>query len=106
MASLIKTALRRLEVQGTGEDSDRFQSRWGNRDIFPVPVEQRRFTSVFYFSFWAIASMSVTSWAYGGSLLILGLSAAEGIGCIILAYTFVGFYSYLCGHSGSAMHLG
>jgi cytosine/uracil/thiamine/allantoin permease len=45
--------------------SDRLYTRWGNCGIFPISVEQRRFTIVSYFSFWAVASMSVIAWAYG-----------------------------------------
>jgi nucleobase:cation symporter-1, NCS1 family len=107
MTSSIKDALRHLEVKHNGEPfSDELYTRWGNRDIFPVPLEQRRFTIVSYFSFWAIASMSVTAWAYGGSLLVLGLSTAEGIGCIIIAAVFVAVFAYLCAHPGASMHLG
>ncbi len=107
MASSIKAVLRRLEVKHVGEEySDGLQTKWGNRDIYPVPVEQRTFTVISYFSFWAIASMSVSAWAYGGSILALGLSAAEGIGAVLVASTFVGLCAFLCGHSGSSMHLG
>ena len=107
MASSVKTALRFLEVRRTGDEySDELETKWGNRDIFPVPVEQRKFTFISYVSFWAIVSMSITSWAYGGSLLALGLSVAEGIGCILVATVCVGLLAYLCGHPGSAWHLG
>ena len=103
----VKAVLRRLEVKHTGEVySDRPPTRWGNRDVFPVPLEQRRFTIVSYFSYWAIASLSVTAWAYGGSVVALGLTAAEGIGCAIVGSTFVGLFAYLCGHPGASMHVG
>ncbi|KUJ09188.1 uncharacterized protein LY89DRAFT_763906 [Mollisia scopiformis] len=108
MASVIRSALRYLEVKHDGEQEipDGLQSKWGNFDIFPVPVEQRRFNIWSYFSFWAIASMSVTAWAFGGNLLALGLSVGEGICCIVVAWTFVGLFAYLCGHPGSNMNLG
>ena len=107
MASSIKTVLDHLKVQQVDEaHSDGLRTKWGNRDIFPVPVEQRRFTMVSYFSFWAIVSMSATAWSYGGTLLVLGLSAAEGIGCITIAFCCVAVFSYLCGHPGAHLHLG
>ena len=107
MAPSTKAILRLLEVKPSGEVySDRPVTRWGNRDIFPVPPEQRRFTFVSYLSYWVIASMSVTSWAYGGSVVALGLTAAEGIGCSIIGATFVGMFAYLCGHPGASMHVG
>ena len=102
MAPSVKTALRSLRVDRTGEE----HSAWGNRDIFPVPVEQQRFTIISYFSFWAVVSMSITAWSYGGSFLALGLSAAEGIGCITVAFSFVSIFAYLCGHPGAYLHLG
>ncbi|KAJ9608822.1 hypothetical protein H2200_006593 [Cladophialophora chaetospira] len=103
----IKTVLRRVEVKHTGEIyADKPVTRWGNRDIFPVPLEQRRFTWISYLSYWAIASLSVTAWSYGGSVVALGLTAAEGIGCVVVASTFVGIFGFLCGHPGANMHVG
>ncbi|OQV04574.1 hypothetical protein CLAIMM_09434 [Cladophialophora immunda] len=107
MSSSVKTALRRLEVKHDGEVySDRPPTRWGNRDIFPVPPEQRRYTVISYISYWSIASLSVTSWAYGGSVVALGLSAGEGIACAIIGSVFVGIFAFLCGHPGATMHVG
>ena len=102
-----KAILRRLEVKHTGElYADKPVTKWGNRDIFPVPLEQRRFTWISYLSYWAIASLSVTAWSYGGSVVALGLTAAEGIGCVVVASAFVGIFGYLCGHPGANMHIG
>jgi NCS1 family nucleobase:cation symporter-1 len=103
----MKTLLRRLEVKHDGEVySDRPPTRWGNRDIFPVPPEQRRYTVISYISYWSIASLSVTSWAYGGSVVALGLSAGEGIACAVIGSVFVGGFAFLCGHPGATMHVG
>lgn len=107
MASVIKNSLRRLEVKHDGEVyADRPPTKWGNRDIYPVPTDQRRFTITSYFSFWVITSMSVTGWGYGGSILALGLTVPEGIGCAIVASICVGLFAYLCGHAGATKHLG
>ncbi|KIY01451.1 uncharacterized protein Z520_03003 [Fonsecaea multimorphosa CBS 102226] len=107
MPSSIKSVLRRLEVKHDGEVySDRPPTRWGNRDVFPVPLEQRRYTVISYVSYWSIASLSVTSWAYGGSVIALGLSAGEGIACSVIGSLFVGLFAFLCGHPGASMHVG
>lgn len=105
--SLAQKALRRIEVRHDGEVyANRPPTKWGNRDVFPVPIEQQRFTAVSFLSFWVIFSMSVTSWAYGGSILELGLSIGEGVGCIVVASLFVALFGYLCGDPGAFMHLG
>lgn len=107
MSPSAKAILRRLEVKHDGEVyADTPPTRWGNRDIFPVPPEQRRFTWISYLSYWAITSLSVTGWAYGGSVVALGLSAGEGIACVVIATCFVSMFAYLCGHPGANMHVG
>lgn len=105
MAPSIGNAIRRLEVRRNRDDYP-VETNWGNRDIYPVPEEQRRFTFVSYFSFWAIVGMSITAWSYGGTLLVYGLSAAEAIGCILVSSTCIGILAYLCGHPGASKHLG
>lgn len=107
MASFATKCLQWLEVKHDGEVySDRPVTRWGNRDIFPVPEQQRRFTATSYWSFWVIASMSVTAWGFGGSVLALGLSAGDGIACAVIASICVGLFAYLCGNAGIEHHLG
>jgi NCS1 family nucleobase:cation symporter-1 len=107
MASLIKTTIQHLQVKPDGEiHPPGLEGKWGNRDIFPVPPEQRTFNIISYFSFWAIAGMSVSSWAFGGSLLTLGLSVGEGIGAGFIAATFVAIFTYTCGYPGASRNLG
>jgi nucleobase:cation symporter-1, NCS1 family len=106
-SSAVHSFLRRLEVKHDGElYADRPPTRWGNRDIFPVPPEQRRFNFTSYVSYWVVASFSVTAWAYGGSVVALGLTAGEGIACAVVGSLFVGIFAYLCGHPGANMHVG
>jgi NCS1 family nucleobase:cation symporter-1 len=107
MTLTVRGVLRRLEVIHDGTAyNDRPPTKWGNRDIWPVLPEQRRFNQLSYWSFWIIAIGSPTSWSFGGSAIALGLSPGYAIGAIIVSVTIVAIVSYLCGHAGSHLHLG
>lgn len=108
MADFYRSLQARLRVKGDLDDGSggREATAWGNKDIWPVPPEQRHLNALSYMSFWAIASMSITGWAFGGSLVALGVSTADGIGCIFVACAVVAMFSVLCGHPGSEKHLG
>ena len=107
MSSTVTKVLRRLEVQHDGVFyADRPPTAWGNRDIWPVPLEQRRFTAISYLSFWVIAVGSPSAWAFGGSAIALGLSPGYAIGSVVTGSALLTIVAYLCGFVGSHLHLG
>lgn len=107
MSPTVKSVLRRLEVKHDGDVyADRPPTRWGNRDIWPVPIEQRRFNAVSYWSFWSIALMGITGWSYGGGVIAIGLSPTEAMGATAAVSAICAGVAYSCGHHGSHMHLG
>lgn len=107
MTSLATKCLQWLEVKPAGElSSDHQVTSWGNPDVYPVPENQRQFTATSYWSFWVIASASVTAWGLGGSVLAQGLSVGEGIACAVVASSCVGLFAYLCGNPGTEHHVG
>ena len=40
-------------------------TRWGNRDLYPIPKKERQFGYLAYFSFWCTTGISVGTWTRG-----------------------------------------
>jgi cytosine/uracil/thiamine/allantoin permease len=81
--------------------SSTVSSRWGNRNIFPIILEQQNYTAIAFWSYWIIAGISIGCWTYESSIITTDLSSSQAIGA-----SFPSILAYLCGEAGLTMHLG
>ena len=96
-----------LEVKSnTKFYSDRTADRWGNHDIFPIPLEQRHYTARSYWTYWIVAGICIGTWTFGSSLIAAGLTAGQAVGAVLIGATMASSLAYFCGQAGRDMHLG
>lgn len=80
MASLI----RRLEVKPTDDEYESIETtRWGNKDVYPIPHDKRTYTVLSFVAYWGTCGVCLSSWTIGSSLIGIGLSAGEACGAVV-----------------------
>ncbi len=77
-----------------------------NYDIVPMPLSRRVWGFWSYVSFFAMGNISVTTWSAASSVLSLGLSVGEGMGCIIIGNLFISTAYYFASAPGYDFHVG
>lgn len=76
--------LRKLEVKPTDDEYEAIEtSRWGNRDVYPVPHDKRVYGVYDFVSYWGTCGMSLSSWTIGSSLIGIGLTAGQAMGAVV-----------------------
>jgi len=105
-----------LQVREEGQDERSF-NRWTNRDIIPVPPEERNYGPRGYFGFWCVkanyiglevtlihervaAAANSSAWSMGSANLANGLTAGETIGMVFLGSCLAGVMAFIGGEPG------
>lgn len=113
MASLAKVwaARRRLRVRGAvGDDSTRVEAMLRNRDLLPVPEEERAWSGINYCFYWISDGVNLNTFMIAGSSIMpsepggLGLKWWQGWIAIILGYAIVGILVALSSRMGAVYH--
>ncbi|KAK7704124.1 hypothetical protein SLS64_008682 [Diaporthe eres] len=73
---------KRLECP-VDEDANYRNTFWCNRDLIPIPEDRRTWTWQGFAGYWVICGINTTAWTAGSTLLSLGLSAPQAIGCMV-----------------------
>ncbi|KAH8892196.1 hypothetical protein GQ53DRAFT_864033 [Thozetella sp. PMI_491] len=79
---------------------------WCNRDLIPIPPDRRTWTWQGFAGYWVICGINTTAWTAGSSLLSLGLSAQQAIGCVVGVALISALIAVLAGWPGSHLYLG
>lgn len=97
------TIARKLEVKPTDDEYEAIETtRWGNRDVYPIPHDKRVYTVYSFLSYWVSISsrhdlsiygrltickgtcgMCLSSWTIGSSLIGIGLTAGQAMGAVV-----------------------
>jgi nucleobase:cation symporter-1, NCS1 family len=79
-----KELVRKLEVKPTDDEYESIEtSRWGNRDVYPIPHDKRVFSVYDYVAYWGTCGLSLSSWTIGSSLIGIGLTAGQAMGAVV-----------------------
>ncbi|KAI0482558.1 permease for cytosine/purines, uracil, thiamine, allantoin-domain-containing protein [Xylariaceae sp. FL0804] len=99
--------LRRLEVKPTDDEYEALAtSRWGNRDVYPIPHDKRTYGWLSFYAYWGTCGISLSSWTLGSSLIGIGLTAGQACGVVVIGCVIASLSSFLNGGAGSIHHLG
>ncbi|BGO94861.1 hypothetical protein NBRC10512v2_006654 [Rhodotorula toruloides] len=79
-------------------------SRWSNKDLDPVPANQRTWTAMDVASYWNSDQMAPATWDLGSTLVGLGLCAREAIPLSFVAFFVIGIVLTLNGRIGATTH--
>ncbi|BGP27027.1 NCS1 allantoate transporter [Rhodotorula toruloides] len=79
-------------------------SRWSNKDLDPVPANQRTWTAMDVASYWNSDQMAPATWDLGSTMVGLGLCAREAIPLSFVAFFVIGIVLTLNGRIGATTH--
>ncbi|KAL1303023.1 hypothetical protein AAFC00_003336 [Neodothiora populina] len=96
---------KRLECP-IDEDAGYHNTFWCNRDLIPIPENRRTWTWQGYAGYWVISGVNTTAWTAGSTLLSLGLSVPQAIGCVVGVALISALIAVLAGWPGSRLYLG
>ncbi|KAK8073622.1 hypothetical protein PG994_004521 [Apiospora phragmitis] len=96
---------KRLECP-VDEDANYRNTFWCNRDLIPIPEDRRTWTWQGFAGYWVICGINTSAWTAGASLLALGLSATQAIGCVVGVALIAALVAVLAGWPGSHLYLG
>jgi NCS1 family nucleobase:cation symporter-1 len=80
-------------------------TKWGNRDIYPIPKEQQTYGVSAFIYYWVTVGVSVTAYTIAAAFIAAGLNVPEAMGAIILGTCLAAVNGYLCGQPGVDKHL-
>lgn len=76
----VSTLLKRLEVKPTEDEYEAIDtSRWGNRDVYPIPHDKRTYGMYAFVSYWGTCGICLSSWTIGSSLIGIGLTPGQAM---------------------------
>ncbi|KAK7946774.1 uncharacterized protein PG986_011095 [Apiospora aurea] len=88
------------------KDANYKNTFWCNRDLIPIPEDRRTWTWQGFAGYWVICGINTSAWTAGASLLSLGLSATQAIGCVVGVALIAALVAVLAGWPGSHLYLG
>ncbi|KAF9446544.1 NCS1 nucleoside transporter family [Macrolepiota fuliginosa MF-IS2] len=80
-------------------------SRWSNKDMDPVPVQKRTWSTWNYIAYWVSDATNVATWQLASSMLAVGLSWKQALPAIALGHTIIAFVVVLNGTIGARLHI-
>lgn len=78
--------LKKLEVKPSDDEYEAIEtSRWGNRDVYPVPHDKRTYGWLAFYAYWGTCGVSLSSWTIGSSLIGIGLTTGQACAVVVSA---------------------
>ncbi|KAK7907982.1 hypothetical protein PG985_015285 [Apiospora marii] len=103
----VQALLKRLEVRPADDEYESIAtSRWGNKDVYPIPKDKRTYGWLSFYAYWGTCGISLSSWTIGSSLIGIGLTAGQACGVVVIGCVIASLSSYLNGAAGTIHHLG
>jgi NCS1 family nucleobase:cation symporter-1 len=103
----LRNFLNNLEVKPTDDEFESIETtRWGNKDVYPIPHDKRTYTWLAFYAYWGTCGISLSSWTIGSSLIGIGLTAGQACGVVLVGCVIASISAYLNGAAGAIHHLG
>ena len=81
-------------------------TRWGNHDLYPIPMKERTYTTLSFFAYWLSGGIGIVALTFGSSFIASGLNAAETICAILVGSCLASSMALLNCRPGTDMGLG
>ncbi|KAJ3724309.1 permease for cytosine/purines, uracil, thiamine, allantoin-domain-containing protein [Lentinula guzmanii] len=81
-------------------------SRWSNKDMDPVPVHLRTWTTWNYVAYWISDAANLPAWELASSMLAIGLNWRQALAAIAVGHTIIAVVMVLNGTVGARLHVG
>lgn len=81
-------------------------TRWGNHDIYPVPLKERNYGILGFYSYFACGAISVYGFTAASAFVSAGLGTWDTVGAICLGSCIAAFNGYLGSRIGIDTSLG
>ncbi|KAG5638409.1 hypothetical protein H0H81_000186 [Sphagnurus paluster] len=78
---------------------------WSNKDMDPVPLPSRTWTSWNYVSYWISDATTVPMWQFASSMLAIGLTWRQALAAIAVGQTIIGVIVVLNGTIGARLRV-
>ncbi|KAI1491833.1 permease for cytosine/purines, uracil, thiamine, allantoin-domain-containing protein [Biscogniauxia mediterranea] len=103
----IRQLVKKLEVKPTDDEFESIEtSRWGNKDVYPIPHDKRTYGWLAFYAYWGTCGISLSSWTIGSSLIGIGLTAGQACAVVVIGCIIASLSAYLNGAPGAIHHLG
>ncbi|RDW57166.1 hypothetical protein BP6252_13814 [Coleophoma cylindrospora] len=63
-------------------------TRWGNHDLYPIPLKERTYGVMGFYSYYLVSGISISGYSIGSAYVAAGLSAQEAIGAVLVGCIF------------------
>ncbi|KAI0926219.1 hypothetical protein AcW1_008440 [Taiwanofungus camphoratus] len=80
-------------------------SRWSNKDMDPVPVHRRSWTTWNYVAYWISDAANAAVWELASSMLATGLSWRQALPAIAVGHIIISIVMVLNGTIGARLHV-
>ncbi|KAJ5517704.1 Nucleobase cation symporter-1 NCS1 [Penicillium expansum] len=81
------------------------ESRWTNKDLDPVPADQRKWTVLSFIGYWISDCFSVANWQLASSIIAIGLSWKDSLGMVALGFFILSIVISMNGVIGAIYHI-
>lgn len=85
---------------------DKGTTKYGNHDLYPIPLKERTYGRFALFLYWTTAGVGLSTFSLGSSYIVYGLTAGEAVGAVLIGACIASMNSYLCGAVGAETNLG
>ncbi|KAI0806114.1 cytosine-purine permease [Irpex lacteus] len=80
-------------------------SRWSNKDMDPVPPEERTWSTYNYVAYWISDATNAAVWELASSMLAVGLSWRQALPAIAVGHIIIAIVMVLNGTAGARLHV-
>lgn len=102
--NVLKRVDRALSVKNESGWNRNVSSRWSNKDLDPVPENQRTWSAWDLASYWSSDQLAPATWDLGSTLVGLGLCAREAIPLSFVGFFAIGIMLTINGNIGATTH--
>lgn len=85
---------------------DKGTTKWGNHDLYPIPEKERTYGMGAFLLYWITCGGGLSTFAIGSSYVVLGLTAGETCGAVLIGSCLASLNAVLMGRVGAINHLG
>ncbi|KAK6344105.1 hypothetical protein TWF696_007752 [Orbilia brochopaga] len=80
-------------------------NRWSNKDMDPVPAEQRSWRWYHIVAYWISDAFNVPTWSLASAMIAVGLGFRASIAAIVVGQIFISVPMTLHGYIGAKLHI-
>ncbi|KZP30106.1 NCS1 nucleoside transporter family [Athelia psychrophila] len=105
MSSFSRLSKRATWQLETEETSFAPSNSWSNKDMDPVPVEKRTWSTWNYVAYWISDATNAPVWELASSMLAIGLSWRQALPAIAVGHLIIAVVMVLNGTIGARLHV-